>query len=456
MARMRVGIAIVGGGLSGILCALHFRAADPALVISVIEKSDRFGPGLAYGAFATGHVLNVPVHRLDVGLSPTFEQWLATRVQTYDLGAALAEANGHLGEAFVGRSVFGEYLEDLLAPSLASGVLQWIRTEAVAFLDEPRRGLRLADGTDLEAEGVILATGNEPPGAGPSDLEKAAGYIANPWAPDALAGIGERDNVVALGTGLTAIDVVLALRRQGHCGLITLLSRRGQLPRPHEGGGQWPAFIDPHLPASPAKLVRVVRQEIRKAMMAGVPWPRVVDAVRPRITAIWSSWSLTERKAFLRHMRPWWDTVRHRMAPRIAASIASQLEAGTLDVVAGRIVKWQADAGGICIGIDVRGVGPTRHVARHVINCTGPGTDVAELSAPLLVDGLRRGLLTPDALRLGVETLSCAAVGADGQASRWLYGAGPMTRAEFWESTAVPEIQAQARMLAQRLCAPAY
>ena len=122
-------------------------------------------------------------------------------------------------------------------------------------------------------------------------------------------------------------------------------------------------------------------------------------------------------------------------------------------MVAGRIVSARDTGEAIELDILMRRGPRERLRARRVINCTGPTTDVDMLSSPIVHDGLARGLVRRDALGLGIETNACAVVDADGVAADWLFAIGPLTRPEFWEVTAVPEILAQARALAARLSA---
>jgi uncharacterized NAD(P)/FAD-binding protein YdhS len=58
-------IAIIGGGFSGTLLAVHLlRRAPSGVRISLIERSTRFATGLAYGTQHAGHLLNVPAGRM--------------------------------------------------------------------------------------------------------------------------------------------------------------------------------------------------------------------------------------------------------------------------------------------------------------------------------------------------------------------------------------------------------
>jgi uncharacterized NAD(P)/FAD-binding protein YdhS len=450
-------IAIVGGGLSGALCALHINAARPDLQLRIVERSERLGPGIAYGACSSGHLLNVPVSRLDIGISVSFETWLARHAHLYpDLAEALAESGGRLEDAFVPRRLFGAYVEQQIGELIASERLVWKRGEAIAFLDQPKRGVLLADGREIAADAVILALGNLPPkspGPGESGLEDRGGFVPDPWANAALSNIQPSEAILLVGAGLTMVDVVLALKAQGHSGDMVATSRRGLLPARHAFGGHWPPFLASLLPMSPAALLRTVRRETDRARREGVPWQRVIDAIRPFVAHIWRSWNRRERRSFLRHLRPRWDVVRHRMAPRIADVIDALVAEGQLKIVPGRLAGCKQ--AGRDIAIDVAGSGDRQQTvhARHVINCTGPRSDFSSVGMPLIVDARRRKLIQPDPLGLGIETENCAVLSADGAPSSWLFAVGPLTRPAWWEITAAPEINAQVLDLAASLTA---
>lgn len=58
-------LAIVGGGFTGAIVAIHaLRAARSPLRIDIIEPRDDLGLGLAYSTTHAEHRLNVPTHRM--------------------------------------------------------------------------------------------------------------------------------------------------------------------------------------------------------------------------------------------------------------------------------------------------------------------------------------------------------------------------------------------------------
>ncbi|HWA92100.1 MAG TPA: FAD/NAD(P)-binding protein [Rhizomicrobium sp.] len=451
-------VVVVGGGFSGSVFAMKFARANPQARVVIVERGRRVGRGLAYGACAPDHLLNVPVSRMELGLAPGFAEWLPRHREALD--DALRESGGDIAGAFVPRELFGAYLEERIreAQSLdhARG-LNIVRGEAVKLLDFPARGVLLADGREIAADIVVLATGNlppRPPAARDAWLYDTQLFVPDPWAEDAFDGLDMEAPLVLLGTGLTMVDVALKLGGAGHRGKMHALSRRGYLPLSHKAGGSWPSFHDPKAHASPLALMRLLRSEARKADAQGVPWQRVMDTMRPAVARVWAGWSNRERAQFLRHLRPRWDVHRHRMAPRIASRLEALMASGQLDVRAGKVKAYRraGDAMEVVLrgrGTEVEEVLP----AARVINCTGPRSDMDRLAFPMLADLRRRGLIAPDELGLGIETDDCAALGSAGHVSPWLYALGPLTRPSWWEVVAVPEINAQIDRLVRHVSA---
>lgn len=450
-------IAIIGGGLSGALCGIKLSLARPDLRVVVIDPAAKIGQGLAYGACQPHHLLNVPVHRMETGLSPTYADWLSRRPD--EISEALKESKGVFAEAFTARAQFGAYLHDCFEAVRNAGDgrtgLVALRGRAVALLDVPRRGVRLEDGREIEASAIVLATGNLPParpGTADGWFYDMPQYVPDPWAPGALARLDPQQPLLVIGTGLTMVDISLQLAEQGHQGAILAVSRRGLAPQAHRAGGSWPPFLHKMVGASPRAILGRIRAETAAATAAGVPWQRVFDAARPGIASIWSGWTYRSRRQFLRHLRAVWDVHRHRIAPRVAARIKTLRADGRLDTLAARIAGYRmAENGQVAVSLALRGGGQREVIAGAVINCTGPASNFKRLAIPLFESLKGRGLAHPDHLGLGLDTLDCALIQADGSRSDWLYALGPVTRPAWWEITATPEIVLQVDRLVRRL-----
>jgi len=280
-------------------------------------------------------------------------------------------------------------------------------------------------------------------------------FVGDPWQQDAITRIPEAASVAAIGSGLTMVDFVLSRDELGHRGSVTALSRRGLLPQAHARVGA-PVSWDPaSFPASITALLVLVRRRVRQEVAAGLDWRQVIDGLRPHIQTIWAGLGHNHRQRFLRHLRPWWDVHRHRLAPSVALSLTHHLAERRLVVRAGHILNIDVDAAGLDVVWRPRGGGVAEHLsAGAVVNCAGPASDFRRIRQPLLRGLLANGRLRPDPLRLGLDvTDTLSVVNAIGVASERLFAVGPITRGRFWEVTAVPEIRRQCETLARHLAA---
>ena len=448
-------VVIVGGGLSGALCGLKLNRARPDLRVVVVESADRIGLGLAYGGCRPRHLLNVPVHRMELGLTPSFEAWLSERPD--QIAAALEEAGGDLAAAFVPRALFGAYLAERFEAARSYGPaagLVALRGRVSQLLERGKRGVKLEDGRTLEAVAVVMATGNlppQPPGGPDSWFYDSPLFTPDPWARGAMADLDPDAPVLLIGTGLTRVDVVLRMADDGHRGPILAVSRRGLVPQSHRPGGAWPAFLHEMVGASPVTTMRRVRAEVAAAQADEIPWQRVFDAARPAIPAVWSRWSSRQRRQFIRHARARWDIHRHRIAPRVAREVDALIASGQLEIRAARVKGYAIKDGRAEVTLGMRGGGTRVFEAACVANCTGPASDLGRLAIPLLDEIKTRGWAYADALKLGLETDDCALLQADGVPSSWLFALGPVTRPAWWEITATPEIAVQVDRLVAKL-----
>ncbi len=449
-------IVVVGGGFSGALFAMKLHRARPDWRVAVIEPKKKLGRGIAYGACGPHHLLNVPVNRMEIGLTPSFTNWLESRLGI--IAEALVESNLDLPSAFVPRRLFGDYMEERVNEVLSLKSrrgLTAIRGEAVRLLDG-RRGVLLTDGREIRADIVVLAMGNLPPRR-PGNVDgwvyDTGFFVPDPWATDAFSDIDPDEPLLLIGAGLTAVDVLLHLAGDGHRGPLLAVSRHGLKPRKHAAGGTWSAFLNDTAPASPRALARMIRTEIAKAEVKGVPWQRVFDAVRPSVPRIWNEWDHKSRRQFLRHLRVRWDIHRHRTAPRIGTQLEKLIDQGKLELIGGRIDGYREAGQQIEATITLRGGGTRRFAAGHIINCTGPGGDFDKIAIPLIADLRERRLAKADPLGVGLDTEDCAVIDADGTPSPWLFALGPLTRPAWWEITAVPEINIQIDRLVAHLAA---
>jgi uncharacterized NAD(P)/FAD-binding protein YdhS len=428
-------VAVVGAGFSGLLTALRLLLTPEGPRVVLIEKGPRFGRGAAYATGNPGHLLNVRATNMSALVEQPnhFLDWLGA------VGVAAPD------QVFVTRDRYGQYLQSLLREATAdraSGRLTLEHDEVTAVAPEGERWrLSLAMGRSLTADAVVLALGNLPPpppaGLDPA-LARSERYVADPWAwagPGSWSG-GE---LLILGTGLTAVDIALSIDVAQPRATMTALSRHGLLPRTH---GE--AFAAAALPSAPAGPPGAVLAEVRRR--AAIDWRGAIDSLRPYVQAMWRSWSIAERRRFLRHLAAWWNIHRHRLAPEVAARIDDLRGSGRLGVAAGRIERMTLEADGVEVVWIPRGeTAPRSRRVAQVINCTGPRGDISKADDPLIASLLAAGLVRPDACRLGLDVdARSRVVGAAGAPADSLFAVGPLTRGQFYEITSVPDIRLQA------------
>jgi uncharacterized NAD(P)/FAD-binding protein YdhS len=448
-------IAVIGGGFAGtVLAAQLLRRSDDLISVVLVEKSGVPGLGVAYGTRFDGHLLNVPAKSMTAypDVPDHFVRW------------AQANFNPSIQPCdFLPRRVYGEYVQSLLQEQRELHPKQFdcIKDEAVSLTragDAAR--IQLRGGGSVFADRVVLALGNFPPADLhlPGKSPASSRYVANPWLSGATADL-EKDthrssnspkDVLLIGSGLTAVDVAIELRARGFGGTIHLLSRRGLLPQVHKPATDIPAVFNGNSPHTARGLQHEIRAQVERAESEGNNWRAVIDSIRPVTQQIWRSLPVAEQRRFLRHVRPYWEIHRHRVAPHIGEQLYSQLSNGQIQIHAGRITEYREDADAVTIQYRERRSGKNAQLrVDRVINCTGPEADFRRTSSPLLSALLRQGLASADALSLGLEvTDDGALIAADGTASDVLFTLGSSRKGSLWETTAVPEIRVQAAELA--------
>lgn len=433
-------IAIIGAGVSGTLTALHLiQRRTPAKVVLIDQRPD-FGLGLAYSTPSLRHLLNVPAGKISAFPDQPhhFLDWL--REDDYP------EATE---ETFAPRAVFGRYIQSLLAAR--SEIKQVIATVTDLHPHNSGTVLGLDNGSELEADLIVLATGNFDPAPLPG-ITKAASesglYHHNAWSSETYEGLAPDACVALIGTGLTGVDAVLRLRELGHRGKIISISRHGIFPNRHQGYSPLRASA---IPSDTAATCLAYLRALRSAIREGAEWRAAIDSLRGTTNELWLRLPLEEKRRFRRHLQHRWDVVRHRMAPPIADVIESELRDGTLEIREGSLDSVDASRTGVQVTVRTR-EGMRSFHADRVINCTGPSMNYRRVRSTLLQKLFERELVTPGPLGAGFHCSDDGAViDASGRASEIIFNLGPGRLGDLIESIAVPEIRQQAVDLALTL-----
>ncbi|MFC4624741.1 FAD/NAD(P)-binding protein [Daeguia caeni] len=437
---------IVGGGASGVIMAAQLLRRGGRVVL--FELTGQIGAGIAYSTENPNHLLNVRAGNMSAFPDDPdhFFNWLQA------CGLPPREG-GWEKQSFVPRRLYRNYLESLLQSYLDAGDRRLVihQDEIVDTMLEAGKPIVVTEsGKRFSADVVIFATGNEP------SVTSSGSQVSEYWTSNGMFDIAPDQTVAIFGTGLSMVDSVLSLLDRGHQVPIHAISRRGLLPARHTV--VVPAVIEADelsFGAPLSRLMQTVRVMIRKTTKQGGDWRSIIDGLRPHSQKLWHHLSLADKQRFLRHLRPWWDVHRHRMAPEVADRIDKARQTGQLIIRSGYLQSVsQMDTDMLIRYRNRYGNDVTELRVSTIIDCRGGNLCFSVTRNRALLSLLERGLARPDQTDLGFDvTPELKIVNAMGEAANPLYAIGPLTKGVYWEVTAIPDIRVQAEKLANALCA---
>ena len=453
-------IVIVGGGFSGTMAAVNLaRLSTQALRIVIVNAKRPIGRGTAYSTRRNEHLLNVAARNMSA--FPDFPEhflgWLRSRSEF----AALPEED--LRQMFVPRYIYGDYLCSLLAACQqpvdprSNVQVETVDDEAVDIVvaDDGGASVLLKSGESLDADQVLLATGNQPPGSFPSHapLSHDPRYRSDPWHDwvSRLPGSGGR--IVLLGTGLTMVDVILTLDELGWDGEIIAVSRHGMPPQSHFRGIAYEDYVPDNATELDLNQLRALVQEHCSQLRQMSQNPAIaIDKLRPHTQRLWQHLSREEKQTFLQEDAALWNVTRHRIAVSIHEKITDALDSGRLRLKKGTIERLAPNEETIEVILQDQEGNETSESGDLVINCTGPQSSFSTAGIPLFENLLQKGLVCSDELDMGLQVNEqFAVIEENGQASDWMFAMGPLLKGSLWETTAVPELRSQAMRIAEIL-----
>lgn len=433
-------IIVIGGGFTGAVFILHaIRSLRGPIDFEVIEPKEELGRGIAYSAADPLHRINVPEERMSLFPDDPLHavRWLFGKGIVPDMA----------GNHYVARSAYGAYVRDMLDQALAAAPgrvrLRHHRTHA---RDIRRHGglwsVELADGSSVTGDHVMLSFGHAAPRA-PFPISAGAvadpRLVSDPWRPDALSAFGPDDSLLLVGSGLTTADMVESLLSRRHRGLITIMSRRGLLPRSHGlFGVEFDLLQGAAPPASALALLRLVRRRLREAERQGLGWHPVVDALRSELGTVWPALPVAERRRVIKRLLPFWEVHRFRIAPQICATLEKAIWTGRVVLQKGGVVSVDAENGSLIASVRRDGV-IARRPFGGIVLCVGPDTELTRhpLAGKLLASGLAR----LDAIGVGLDVdRQSRLIARGGHVHATILALGPMTRGTFGEMTGAPDI----------------
>jgi uncharacterized NAD(P)/FAD-binding protein YdhS len=436
-------IAIVGGGISGTLTVLQLiKQSIKPLSIIWFDTQNKFCKGYAYTTFDEHHLLNVRAGNMSIfpDVPNHFVNWL---VQFYP------EFNA---KDFIPRKIYGDYVLHTFEDYKNRNPLVSIRqiAEEVKCIDRSNDVFTIKTHQNYQAKKIVLAFGNFLP-AHPSSISKefisSKSYFQNAFNVQLTAQVQLHNNITIIGSGLTMIDVIVSLSHFNYKGTINVISPHAYIPQAHQENSlpSVTPFIDSSKKYTLLELVSLVNSQIKKAVKQGFNPHSVIDLMRPHLQRLWLTFTLEDKKQFLRHLRHKWGVARHR-APSQSMAIFQNLEnKGQLKLLKGRIFDIKTTKQGFELYYSNTQNEQKSLKTNLIINCTGPESNYSKSTSSLILQLLEDKFITPDPLKYGLDAQK------DGCLQPNIYTLGPPLKGILWESVAVPEIRVQAQELATKI-----
>jgi uncharacterized NAD(P)/FAD-binding protein YdhS len=455
-------IAIIGAGFSGLMTAIHLiKNATAPLTIYLINNKATFGRGAAYSTQSYKHLLNVPTAKMSaLADDPThFLDWALKQPAYQGIN------KDALGKTFLPRRLFGQYIASIWEETLAQKrediqVNMVYDTATDIEQNNGKYSIKLKAHPAIQADRVVLATGNEAPGNPPianSKFYESKAYIKNPWLYDVTGQMKPGQDIMIIGNGLTTVDQVISIMESGYKGIVHTISPHGFAILPHRFSHiEYKDFINEvKEPYNFDALFKLGHKHFRRLYRVGISAEPIIDSFRPHTQKIWQSFSQEDKKAFLDKFKSTWNTIRHRLAPHLYDYIQGLRIEGRLVVHTGRLVDIAETEQGALVKIQEQQTGTEKSIqVGLVLNCTGPHMDISRSEDALLRSMAGKGMIRPDSMRIGMDvTAKWTLINKDGKENPTLYTLGGNLRGLLWETTAIPELKVQSALLARQIVA---
>jgi uncharacterized NAD(P)/FAD-binding protein YdhS len=426
MAKGPLQVVVIGAGASGTLACAQIlkQAGDRDIQISWVGNQTPFALGLAYGTTEIEHLLNVKIQMMSAFPSEPLHlvEWMQKNHPDWDIEKS----------PFIPRMYFGQYLKALVDEK--DSRLKRYLDEAIRVEENSGRYRVVTKaGETFPADDVVLAMGNLR-----TDSRKGTITPAELLARSDL----KEKKLLLVGTGLTMFDTAISLRKLGLQHPITAISRRGLIPRSHKGYKPVPASSthatsefskNIHeallVKSSLVSALRIFRDECRLAEKMGSDWRAVFDLIRPKTQFYWQEMSPKLRARFAKHLRPYWDVHRHRVAPEINEIIQGMLKKGELKVLKQRASQTFASQ------FDLQ------------VDCAGFAYDVKSAISPLTHLLVEKGLVELDQPAFSFHTHP---------KHPRIHVTGPLLKGLLWEAIAIPEIRVFTEQLARQITTTSF
>ncbi len=392
-------IAIIGFGFCGRIAFANlvksYKSSYEVIIFDEVKKSffkDGFYSA-AFSEFSSDYILNVTTKKMTAFIEEE-EHFCKFLQQNYP---QVWQEVGELG--FAPRKIYGHYIRKISDDSFLSAKEKEMKFSLVNKTvvsienDNSKKSFFIKDleGRYYEADEIILATSFKQTSLPFAiDGNNVVQYIWNQNYIDFHKNKFSNQKIVLLGSGLTAVDVIVGLKKKGFDGKIIVISRRGNFPKAHFSFlEELPNFISKEDSKNGLLFLCLkIRKFLRQNPNFDLRY--VIHSIKPITVELWHNFDERNKKLFLRLM-PYWTIFRHR-APQFSIKIVNQMIAeGSLEVLSGGLISAEKKAEKILLKTKKEVL-----EVDYLVNCLG--FEFKAQKYPLLKQMLEHKLLKNDLL----------------------------------------------------------
>jgi uncharacterized NAD(P)/FAD-binding protein YdhS len=426
-------IAIIGFGFCGRLAFFHLvQKVDKNTKVLIFSKDKKNDLGPAFSSFSPHYILNVPANKMSafVDKPKDFCQFLEKKYP---------QIFHKIGEdGYAPRQIYGEYLQQITDEAFAnakrSGVeFKFVDEEVIDVTNGGEQFLvTTKNNNSFKANEIIVATSFKQ-----NDLPfkfDSRNIVKKLWTPQKRFALFEdqktfhqkkltNETICLIGSGLTAVDVIVGLKNKNFKGKIFVISRRGNFPKKHFSTKDSPSLgakasedilrltselqlmrssalqakndesfaskNDSMLGANP---VLAICLKIRKFLRANpqLDLRHVIDSLRPITTQLWQNFDEKNKKLFLR-LSPYWNIFRHRAPISSVEMIEKMIESGQIEIKKKGVKNIAQTQDGKRILVQVFG---EKLECDYLVNCLG--FEFRAEKYPLLSQMIKNNLFKAD------------------------------------------------------------
>lgn len=375
------------------------------------------------------------------------------------------------------RHVFGEYLKKCFknAKELAQKAkfeLVIIKDEAIDVSDNVNSKKTIfTKNCNLEVDFVFIAIGNIPSNNF-KIFKQNPNYFKNPYEKNVYKKIPLHEDVIIIGSSLTSVDTILALRSSGHHGDIFVISRNGLIPKVQNS---IPDYKNIKLKFLNMKVLKMETENFKNKMPIkrvfqlfqnelepalgkffnwksilnekacnfktfsknvdsaeknNQSWQKILAATGHIISVLWNCIQRKDQISFIKKYYSFWCVYRHCMPVENAKKILTYLKDNKLRVFSG-LEKITYDKTREKFKVTFNKKRTKNIKAKYLINATGTNYEIKNSDSKLLKNLMKRNLIKENPCG-GIEVNFNT-----NEASKNIFVIGPLTRGTHFYTGAV-------------------